>query len=74
MGAKLKAVWSSLPHYVQAGLFSVGSAFLITFVHALSEGGCYSSTCLKHYLGTALAAAVAAASAYYTIPNKGAPK
>ena len=69
MITKLKALWAQLPHQLQAGITAVAGSFVATFVHALSEGGCYTSTCLKHYAGTAIAAALVTLRVFYMMPN-----
>lgn len=70
---KLKAFWASLPHPVQALLIAIATAFGTTLLHAVSEGNCFSAICLKHYVSTSLLAAVAAARAFYMVPNRALP-
>jgi hypothetical protein len=69
----LKALWSSLPHPVQAILVAFGTAAATAFLHAFSEANCYSSACLGHYALTSLAAGAAAARAFYMVPNRTLP-
>ena len=68
---KLKALWASLPHAVQAMLCFAVTTAGTTFLHALSEGDCYSGPCLKHYALTSLAAGLAVVRAFYMLPNPG---
>ena len=66
---KLKAVWSSLPHPVQALILAFATTAATTFIHALSEGNCFTVVCLKHFATTSLAAGAVAARAFYMVPN-----
>lgn len=69
---KLKAFWSSLPHPVQALVLSVATAMGTAVLHAASESFCFDTVCLKHYIGVSVAAGLAAARAFYMVPNRGA--
>jgi hypothetical protein len=69
----LKTQWAALPHALQAGLVSFASGFVATFVHAASEGGCYTAPCLKHYAATAVTAGLIALRAFYMIPSTPVP-
>lgn len=64
----IKKQWAALPHQVQAAIVSVSGAFLATFVNLASQSGCYSATCLKQYVGTAVTTALVALRAFYMIP------
>lgn len=67
---KLKAFWASLPHQLQAAIMFGGSAVLEAVVHAISEGKIPSTLPeFKHFIGSALATGVAAAYAFYRLPN-----
>jgi hypothetical protein len=67
---KLQALWASLPHSVQAALLAFAAAAGTTFVHAISEGGCFAAVCLKHYAATSIGAGLVAARAFYMVPNR----
>jgi hypothetical protein len=67
---KVKAFWASLPHPVQALIVAAVTAAGTTFLHAVSEGNCYTVVCLKHYAATSLLAAVAVVRAFYMVPNR----
>lgn len=71
---KLQKFWASLPHPMQAVIVTVASAGAAAFVHAASEGGCYSGACLKHYAATAAAAALGSLRVFYMLPNTNPPK
>ena len=70
MWNKAKQFWASLPHPVQAILLSTATAAGTAFIHALSEGNCYSAECLKRYAASAVGAGLIAAKAFYMTPNR----
>lgn len=70
---KAKQFWASLPHPAQALILAVTTAAGTAFAHAIEEGNCFSTACLKHYAGTAIAAGLVAARAFYMVPNRGTP-
>ena len=70
---QLKLLWSSLPHPVQALIIAFATAAGTTLLHALSEGNCFTAICLKHALASSLLAGVAAARAFYMVPNRQQP-
>jgi len=67
---KLRNLWCALPHQVQALLIAFGTAAGTTLVHAISEGDCFATACLKHYIATAISAGLIAARAFYMLPSK----
>jgi len=70
---KLKALWASLPHQVQAALVVFGTATGVTLAHAIEDGSAPSSWAgVKHLLGTAIVAGVAALRLFYMLPNRSA--
>jgi hypothetical protein len=71
MIAKCKAFWASLPHQAQAAIVAVASGFVAAFVHAASEGNCYTAACWEHYAATGVAAALMVARGFYMLPNRG---
>lgn len=70
---KLKALWASLPHPVQALVLAFATAAGTTFVHAIGEDGCFALECLKHYAATSVGAGLIAARAFYMVPNRQQP-
>lgn len=70
---QLKALWSSLPHPVQCLILAFATAAGTAFLHALSEGNCFTLICLKHAIASSLLAGLAAARAFYMVPNRPAP-
>lgn len=67
---KLKALWASLPHQVQAAIIFGGSAALESVGHAISEGALPSTLPeFKHFALGALTTGATAAWAFYRIPN-----
>lgn len=71
---KLKALWAALPHPVQALIVAFITAAGTAFFQAISENLCFTVACLKHEAYTAVIAGIAAARAFYMVPNKPAPK
>lgn len=69
----LKTQWAALPHQLQAAITSFGCAAIATFVHAASEGGCYTGPCLKHYAATAITAGLVALRVFYMLPAQPKP-
>ncbi|MBV8807964.1 MAG: hypothetical protein JO033_04765 [Acidobacteriaceae bacterium] len=67
---KLRAMWGSLPHPVQALIIAFASAAASTFAHAWSEHMCFTRECLKHYAAISISAGVVAARAFYMMPNR----
>lgn len=73
MWQRLKTFWGSLPHPLQATLVSAATVAGTAFVHALSEGDCFSTACLKHYAFTSLAAGAVVIKAFYMTPSNKTP-
>jgi hypothetical protein len=71
MWQKLKHGWAILPSPVQAILTTAAGGLIGAIGHAISEGGCLSATCLKHYAITAVGTAATALYAFYMQPNRG---
>lgn len=71
---KLKALWASLPHPVQAIIVAFVTAAGTAFSQSLFQNLCFTSACLKHEAWSAILAGAAAARAFYMVPNKPAPK
>ncbi|MCU1338854.1 MAG: hypothetical protein JWO19_4435 [Bryobacterales bacterium] len=68
---KLKSLWASLPHPVQAMLVAFASGFLAAAAHAYEDAGFHMSWGeLHHLLPTFVAAGVAAARILYMVPNR----
>ncbi len=74
---KLKTLWGSIPHPLQALLVAFASGFLAAAAHAYEDAGFHISWGeLHHLLPTFIAAGVAAARILYMVPNRpalGAP-
>lgn len=70
---QLKALWASLPHPVQCLIVAFATAAGTTFLHAFEQNMCFSVLCLKHYVASSLLAGLAAARAFYMVPNRPAP-
>jgi len=68
--AKLKAIWASLPHQVQAAVIVGASAAGESIEHVI-EMGQLPHTWLdaKHLVGRAAAAGMVSAWAFYRMPN-----
>jgi hypothetical protein len=67
---KLKQVWSSLPHQIQAATVAFSSGFMAAAAHVLSEpGACLSPSCLRHYVGTFITAGIVAVRGFYMLPS-----
>ena len=72
---KLKALWASLPHQLQAGIVCFVSAAGVTAMHAFEDGGfVWTGAALKHLAGTAVVAGIVALRAFYMLPSKQAAK
>jgi hypothetical protein len=71
MYTKALSVWYSLPHQVQALILAVATAAGTAFIHALSEGNCYTKACLEHYASVSVAAGIAAVKLFYMRPGPG---
>ena len=72
---KLKALWCSLPHAVQAVIVAFVTGFGAAAAHAYEDAGFHMSWGeLHHLLPTFLAAGVAAARVLYMIPSGTADK
>lgn len=70
---KLKALWASLPHQVQALIVAFASGFAAAAAHAYEDAGFQMSWGeLHHLLPTFVAAGVTAARILYMIPNRAA--
>lgn len=69
---KLKALWASLPHPVQALVvaFVGGCGAEIGNIAADFPDICLNAVCLKHDVGLVLGAGLVAARAFYMLPNK----
>jgi hypothetical protein len=68
---KLKTLWGSLPHPVQALLVAFASGFGAAAAHAYEDAGFHMSWGeLHHLLPTFIAAGVAAARILYMVPNR----
>jgi hypothetical protein len=68
---KLKAIWSSLPHRLQAAILFGASAAVEAIAHVIEEGQIPSTLpAIKHLLGSALVTGAAAAYAFYRLPNR----
>jgi hypothetical protein len=72
MVAKLKKFWASLPAGWQAAITTFAATFVATFAHAVDEGGCFTTLCLRHYARTAVITAAVALRAFYMQPSKSA--
>lgn len=67
---KLKDLWASLPHQVQAALIFGGSATMESIAHAISEGKIpMGATEIEHFLYGAIVTGTTAAWAFYRMPN-----
>jgi hypothetical protein len=77
MISKLKALWNSLPHYVQAGITLFITMALTTLVkeleQLLSGNEAFTWLLLRHDLAAAVAAGVIAVRTFYMLPNGGKP-
>jgi hypothetical protein len=71
--AKLKAVWASLPHQVQAGVTVFASMALTTlakeFEQLLSGNAAFTWLALRHDIAVAVMAGIVALKAFYLLPN-----
>ncbi len=68
---KLKALWASIPHPVQALLVAFASGFGAAAAHAYEDAGFHFSWGeLHHLLPTFIAAGVAAARILYMVPSR----
>ena len=68
---KLKTLWGSIPHPLQALLVAFASGFLAAAAHAYEDAGFHISWGeLRHLLPTFIAAGVAAARILYMVPNR----
>lgn len=75
MFTKLKAVWSSLPHQVQALIVAFVSGFGAAAAHAYEDAGFHMSWGeLHHLLPTFITAGAVAARALYMMPKGKADK
>jgi hypothetical protein len=75
---RLKALWASLPHQVQAGFILFGTVALTTLgkeLQALIFGTeSFSRSTLQHDVGFAVAAGFIAVRAFYMVPSAPAEK
>jgi len=71
---KLRKLWSSLPHQVQAGLILFGTAAGTTLAKELQARIfgtlSFSVSSLEHDLGMAFTAGFIAVRTFYCLPNK----
>jgi hypothetical protein len=68
---KLKALWASIPHPVQALIVAFASGFGAAAAHAYEDAGFHMSWGeLHHLLPTFIAAGAAAARILYMVPNR----
>jgi hypothetical protein len=68
---KLKALWASLPHVLQAGIVTFTAASAAYLGQALSDPStfCVSPSCLHKFAAGAIAAGVVALRAFYMTPS-----
>ena len=78
---RLKALWASLPHQLQAALLTFGAASGATLIHATEDAGvtrCSTWGCVgtvlklalsPHMIFTAVFAGAAALKLFYMLPN-----
>jgi hypothetical protein len=70
MWQKLKLLWASLPHQIQAALIAGGAASGESIAHMIEEGQIpHDWPGVKHVLSSALVTGVAAAYAFYRLPS-----